>query len=379
MIVVGDVQPNDLSADDWARLEGFVDARGGTLVMTSGPRSAAMLGSQETARKLLPVTDPRPATWDANATDPAHPSLPNGVAIVPHASATAESWPMLRFDAEPEKSLQIWLGLPRLPYVLVGKAKPLASSLAAISNDESAVAIAVQPYGLGKVLWIGTDATWRWRHRVGDAYHHRFWGQVVRWANATKLAVGNAMVRYGPTRPRVVEGVGVPLRAQFSDDAPGVQGGLLVAARVFKKGDDGKVSGEAIAVVPLRPRPDQPRTFEAISPPLPQGSYLIRLEVPQLGADAPKAEAPLEVSPRDTPERIELSANRDPLDRLAATTGGKVFLDADAGELPGLLKGRTLERVRTEETSLWDRPWALVLFFAVLTCEWVLRKRAGLP
>ena len=31
------------------------------------------------------------------------------------------------------------------------------------------------------------------------------------------------------------------------------------------------------------------------------------------------------------------------------------------------------------ETTLWDQPAALILFFALLTVEWALRKRAGLP
>ena len=76
---------------------------------------------------------------------------------------------------------------------------------------------------------------------------------------------------------------------------------------------------------------------------------------------------------------IELSASRDPLDRLASATSGRVFADYEAAELIPLLKSKTRETVRVEETPLWDRPWALVLFFGVLSVEWVVRKRAGLP
>lgn len=381
VVILGDVDPEDLSADAWSRLEWYVDARGGTLVLASGPRQLAATAGNAVGRKLLPVLDPRPSAIDPAKLDPERPALPPGVALVPDASAASEGFPMLRFAAEPDRSRAIWEGLPRLPWAAIGKAKPLASTLATVegAGGEANVAIASQPYGLGKVLWVGTDGTWRWRYRVGDLHHHRFWGQVVRWANAPKLSAGNRLVRYGPTRPRVAEGEGSPIRAQFGDGARGINADLLVAARIFKNGADGKAAGEAAAVAPLRPRADRPRTFEAVAPPLPQGSYLIRLDVPQLGDDAPKDEAPLEVLARSTPERIELAASRDALDRLAATTGGKVFADVDAEGLSALLEARTIERVRTEETSLWDRPWALALFFGVLAAEWALRKRAGLP
>jgi hypothetical protein len=270
----------------------------------------------------------------------------------------------------------------------------LASAGGAGGAGEAADApavIAAQPYGLGKVLWVGTDGTWRWRHRVGDAYHHRFWGQAVRWAASGKLTAGNRLVRFGPERPRVADGDPVPLQARFADDAPGVTPELLVAARIFKaevaRGTSSAptAAGEAVAVVPLRMKAGQPRTFEGTAPGLPQGSYVVRLDVPQL-ADALKAEgattppeAPLEVALRDTPERIELAARRDPLDRLASATGGRVFADFEANGLPPLLRRLTRVETRTEETTLWDKPWALGLFFALLTVEWAMRKRAGLP
>ena len=298
---------------------------------------------------------------------------------------------MLQFAGEPERNREVWSTLPRLPWVIAGRTKPAASALVLPGNEANAgeAAVAAMPYGLGKVLWIGTDGTWRWRHRAGDAYHHRFWGQVVRWAASGKLAAGNRLVRFGPERPKVAEGDHPRLLARFAEEAGGVGPDLLVAARVYRAGKPKSAGGppeaigEAIAVVPLRSKPGEPRAFEATAPTLPTGSYLIRLDVPQL-AEALKAEgaapeALLEVAQRETSERVELAASRDGLDRLASATGGRVFTDDGADALPPLLRGRTRETVRTEESPLWDRPWALGLFFGVLTVEWVVRKRAGLP
>ena len=159
-------------------------------------------------------------------------------------------------------------------------------------------------------------------------------------------------------------------------------------ARVFKavssQGEPPRAEGEALAIVPLQPVAGQPHTFAATAPALAAGRYLVRLDARQLAnavnaAAGSSPEAALEIVPRQTSELVELSASRDPLDRLAAATGGRVFTISDAGQLPGILSSRTVVKTRTEETNLWDRPWALGLFFGILTFEWVLRKRVGLP
>src|SRR5262249_8450778 len=154
------------------------------------------------------------------------------------APATADAWPMLQFAAEPERSRAVWAGLPRLPWALAGRAKPAATTLAwapsAGARDDEAAVIAAMPHGLGKGLRVRTDATRRARHGVGDAYHHRFWGQAVRWAASGKLAAGNRLVRFGPARPRIAEGDRVALLARFAEDAPDIGPGLLAAARIFR-------------------------------------------------------------------------------------------------------------------------------------------------
>ncbi len=293
-IFVGDVEPSIMPAEAWSRLEAYVSGRGGTLVIIPGPRGwPKSILSIESVVKLLPVLDPKPVPFDPTHLDPSHPSLPDGVAIAPLPTISADSWPMLQLCRR-RTQRAVWSSLPRLPWVLAGRAKPGATVLATTirSRSDSAsdgVVIAAQPYGLGKVLWVGTDATWRWRYRAGDAYHHRFWGQVVRWAASGKLAAGNALVRFGPDRPKVPEGESVRLQARFADGVPGVGPELLAVARVFKavaqKGGAPKPGGDALAVIPLQSVPGQPRTFAANAPALPAGRYIIRLDVP----DSPPA------------------------------------------------------------------------------------------
>lgn len=388
LIVVGDVSPEDLPAAAWRRLAAYTDTRGGTLVLAGGPRGWASLAADETVRALLPVTEPRPLVSEAPTPDPAHPSLPGGVALGPATEAAAEpsSWPMLRFAAEPERSQAVWNALPRLPWALAGRLKPTATALlvpqtgetSGATVDTAAASAAAMPFGLGKVLWVGTDGTWRWRYRVGDAYHHRFWGQVVRWSSAGQLATGNRLVRFGPAAPRAAEGQPVPLRAQFAEEAT-LAPGTLVVARVFRAGADGtSPEGDAVAVVPLRPAPERPRRFEGQAPALPAGRYVVKLEAPTVEG-LPSEAAVLELTPLETTERIELAASRDALDRLASPGGGRVFREWELAELPPLIAARVRPETRVESTSLWDQPLALGLFVALLSLEWIGRKRLGLP
>jgi hypothetical protein len=199
-------------------------------------------------------------------------------------------------------------------------------------------------------------------------------------------------VRFGPVRPRLAEGEAARIQARISEGVAGVDPNLLVAARVFKtdpKTGRAPGGGEAVAVVRLRAVAGQPRTFEGSAPGLPLGSYTVRLDVPQLaealhldgaaGHAAGVPEATFSVNARDSSERVELAAARDPLDRLAAATGGRVFTASEATQLAPLLRARTRVVTRTLETPLWDQPAALILFFTILTVEWVARKRVGLP
>jgi len=388
-VIVGDVDAADLTPDVWGRLERYVAERGGTLVLSPGPDHWTALAAQGTARKLLPVLDPQLAPIDPATAASAHPALPPGVSIRPTAlGIDSTAWPMLQLASDPGRNRTIWAGLPSLPWVVAGRAKPGAAVLAAPAGDDSTAVIAAQPYGLGKVLWVGTDGTWRWRYRAGDAYHHRFWGQVVRWAALRPLGAGNPFVRFGAAKPRVPEGDGTSIQARISESIVGAGPDLLIAARLFKAGPKTRAAtGESVAVVPLRPVGGQPRTFEGNAPPLPIGPYVIRLDVPQLAeplqldpAHNPRVpEALFDVVARETSERVELAAAREPLDRLAGATGGRVLFDYEAGELAPLLHSRTRQITRTEQTPLWDQPAALLLFFGILTFEWVARKRLGLP
>src|SRR5262249_56976700 len=94
--------------------------------------------------------------------------------------------------------------------------------------------VAWQNAGLGRVLYVGLDSTWRFRYRAGDTYHHRFWGQVILWAATDRaLPVGNEAVRFGTRRPVYESGQEVEVMARLGEGGrlgPGRRTGGRVGA-----------------------------------------------------------------------------------------------------------------------------------------------------
>jgi hypothetical protein len=66
------------------------------------------------------------------------------------------------------------------------------------------------------------------------------------------------------------------------------------------------------------------------------------------------------------------------LRRLARASGGEYLPAGDAGRLPSLLLSSAPRALEPERRDLWHEPWAFALVVALLSGEWILRRRWGL-
>lgn len=395
-IVLGDVTPEQLPLSERVRLEKYVADRGGTLVILAGKRAmpAGYLNAQSVLSgvsdvdpllRLLPITSPRPF----------HSTRGFRVAL----TEEGKQLPFLQMEAASDKSQQRWAALPPHYWAIIGEVKPGATPLATVAEADAAPPnphdptrqrglIVRQNYGFGRVLFVGLDSTWRWRFKVGDTYHHRFWGQVVRWAASDKpLVTGNETVRFGTREPVYAQGQEVEVVARLGESAPPLPPGSLAGARILR--DDGPRSENAVALVPLTRAEEQPRLLEGKIRDLPAGKYWIELAIPDLadhllgpvGGDGQpsKLRAAFTVTPRDNGEMIDLATNRPLLEEVAAKSGGKVYTPENASELAEVLKRQAVTREGLTERKLWQDWWTLGLFLCLLTAEWVARKWVGLP
>ena len=390
-LILGDVSPAQLPRGDRVRLEKYVADRGGTLVIVAGKRSMplAFVGGSdpdEPLRRLLPIVEPHVV----------HTVKGFSLALTPDGQAA----PFLKMSSPAQESLDVWSLLPAHYWGVVGQPKPGATALGYVAEDKRAggepagrdgnqALIVRQHYGFGRVLYVGLESTWRWRFKAGDAYHHRFWGQVVRWAAADKpLLAGNEHVRFGTHDPVYTEGQEVEVVVRLSDEVPAPAPGGLAGARILRRSSEGKE--DAVALVPVERKEGQPRVLEGRVRNLPAGAYAVELVIPELadGLVSPAREpngsaAPLRaaftVTPGDGDEMTDLSSNWSLLEELAQRSGGRVFPPEEAAALVEHLIAKAVTRTRRTENRLWEWWPTLVFLLALLTAEWVVRKWAGLP
>ncbi len=378
-VLIGDVAPHHLPDGGWELLDKYVREEGGTLILTAGKRHFPLAYRSPIVEELLPVRDLQVVAL--KGLDQTGAPADRGFRM--QLTPDGEAQPMLQFDTDPVENRRLWARLPGHSWGLRGRVQGGASVWASIIDPgvertlqtERDNAVLVHQYlGAGQVLWIGVDSTWRWRYLVGDKFHHRFWGQIARWAAEFKATAGNEFVRFGPERPTIDSGEDALFRARWSEHFLRRFPNLKARAEVFPLDGD-----TPVMTVDLSPTETRPLIHEGRAVALESGEYRVHLVVDNADLGAGDITTELVVAERVTTELSDVSANRDLLEQMADATGGKLFFPDQLAELPKLFEGTTETTSMREEITLWDHWLTLLVFCAVLVSEWVLRKLNGLP
>ncbi len=381
-IIIGDVAPSELPEPTWLLLDRFVREGGGTLVLTAGKDHFPTAYNSPTVERLLPVE--RLHVIEASGPQQTGPPSMRGFHLTLTPDGARQEF--LQFDADAQANARIWDALPGHPWGLVGEAKPAATVFASLRDERGQggldfernnALIAHQHAGAGQVLWIGVDSTWRWRLRVGDRYHHRFWGQITRWAAKFKASAGNEHVRFGLDRSEIEVGEEALLRARWNRRFLNEFPDLKARAEFFAV--DAPEGAAPVLAIDLEPTDAKPLIYEGKSTSLEAGEYRVELKVADADLGDEPVTAELIVAERGTSELAELAADRGLLEQIAEVTGGRMFYPDQVDEIPELFASVTQHESAREEVPLWDHWLVLVLCFGLLTTEWVLRKLNGLP
>ena len=391
VIILGDLPPSVLDEETLKILKEFVDERGGTIVFIAGRGYMPHTYGRTVLTELLPVR-----------------FIPGVAAKMPesvfHIALTPEgkNHIVTRQDTDPEINEKIWNSLPPINWRrAIIDAKPGAEVLAyARAEDEptmeeatttarrtaqmakivkyrrSRALISAHNVGTGSVMFMSFDRTWRMRYRVGDTYHHKLWGQVLRWATSDRLRSGTNLVKLGTDRSRYGSESPVRIRANLVDKNLAPIKGADVSIEVFR--------GDKLVLRRKMQDDHSPGRYSADLGRLPGGAYRAVLggdAVSKILAEEGKAdtvETEFSVDSTLSAEEVELTADRGMAQLLADKSGGRVFEANQAGQIVKLLANKKNEEELPAQFPLWDSWWLLIALLMLAGGEWLIRKRSGL-
>ena len=401
VIVLGDVSSDVLGPREQAILRKFVEERGGTLVAIAGPQHLPHEYAEGPLAEMLPVAV-RPLDEPAGVA----PEESFRLAL----TAEGRDSVVMRQKVGPAENLEVWHDLPAIHWRHPGTtAKEGATILAYalppdapafmpriepdagaadVSVDEDVLAkrraferdhalLAYHTVATGRVMCLAFDHTWRLRYRIGDTYHHRFWGQVLRWATADRLPAGTETVKIGTDRTRYAPGEPIRVKARLAtEDFTPLVGRDDVAIDVYAGTE--KVAHQVLAYVA-----NSPGLYEAAVAALPAGVYRVELDAPAARPilerqNAETVATEFSVDPATPAEQAELAPDRGLLGRLATLTGGVVAEPSRPETVLARLGPPTEIEIEPQEYVIWNSLPMLLLAVAVATAEWLLRKKVGL-
>ena len=372
VVILGDVNPWAISADP-AEGEQFVRSltefveKGGGLCVVAGEFDMPKAVAGTDFAKLLPVTlDPTGAlAFEVDTTVEQHPTLEDPAS--PHQ--------IVRLHPDPDLNRQLWQDEGGLRgfywYFPVRGAKPGAQVLlrhptASLSGDgERDPLLVAGYYPEGRTLFLAIDSTHRWQFRYEHRYHERFWRNAIRWLALGRLKGGDRRHQLEALEPEygLDERVSLEARVLDEDFEP-----LEAESRIVElRGPDGEEER-----LELTPDPSRPGVFRTSFEAGRAGAWSAVL----LDADEPVARADYEVV---LPSHENADPTPDPAGMLALAqrTGGRAVALSEASALLEAFPGgeERREALRSDLLDAWDRWGTLALVLALLTLEWIARKR----
>jgi hypothetical protein len=362
LIILGDVAPQDFSAEQLAAFDEFVQKFGGSLLLIAGPRNSPGTFGGSVLEKLMPVE------LEPGGAQPAGPASGTVVEQTPQGRAN----PMLKLGASDEENARIWKSFGKVYWTArVLRAKPAAQVLLVDADPTRAnrhgkmVLAAFQQYGLGQVLYLGTDNTWRWRRNTGDRHYPVLWGQIAQKLGLHHLLGGSKRTQLSVDKRNYTIGERVTVYARLygTDFAP-VREATVEAGYAVRVGG---APGPRQEVV-LRAVPDQAGMYRGEFVAMLPGTHQFSVKSdPATTLDLDVAEPKFESG--------ETAMNEPLLRQMAEASGGAYFREENLWQLPATISSKAERVTSTIDGELWSSPLFFIVLLLIGTLEWWLRKR----
>jgi uncharacterized membrane protein len=407
-IILSNVPRDVLSDQHLAWVEEWIGRRGGGLCMVGGPNSFSSGRWNETSvGQMLPM-DLLPAARDWG-------EAPTNIGVTTKGTSHPV-WHLSSDEAQNRaalKTLPSFLGINHLGRVKQG-ADVLAQMTSGGPEGQSTPAIAVQPFGRGRTMAMSMAITRRWANEFtqswggADArYYKKFWRNVIYWLTENS-SIGRRRLLAETDKRLYRPGESITIQARTFDEnaAPTLDYRVAVTVDPRSASDVGSdnsplrrptggptgAPGQAGQFLPWSEefnleREKSDNSYGAVLPiaeakSLPTGVSLtqgLRIELTAYEDNTQVDSTSLEVQVLDDPsEQQNPLPDHDLLRRIAGESGGTVLKGAT--DLSAMIA--TLPRLagapEVKSTPAWSVWWLLALLIALLTVEWVWRRRLGM-
>ncbi len=362
-VILDDVESAFFTQDQLSLLQRFVSQRGGGLLMLGGKNSF-----QEGGFARTPVGEMLPVYLDRSA--------PVASDLSYQLKLTREGWlqPWVRVRANEEDETERLAKMP--PFKALNRIeaiKPGATVLAEVetTGGSSHPALAVQPFGRGRVGAMLIGDLWRWQMRQEDPQQNdleKAWRQTVRWLVAD-------VPQRVEVETRRTTGLGlapqeIVVRTKDKQFAPLDNATIKI---VIKTPDQREL--EISAESSSRTAGEYRATFA----PRVAGPYRAHvLAIAADGSDIGSRETGWAVEP-ETEEFRQLAGNRTLLEQIARETEGEIVAVGGLDRFVATLPNRKIPVTEKWTYPFWHQWGIVTLAIACLVGEWGLRRWKGLP
>jgi hypothetical protein len=377
VVILGDVLPAQFTAQQQKILREYITQAGGNLIIVAGKDAMPAAYYNQPLGPLIPV-------------EAGSRALPANNPFYLHLTDEGSMTLATQIAEDPGISERLWREMSeRLPvYALSEFSKPKPTTHSLIwasaskqgfdpSHELTRSFLAWHYVGAGRVVYIAAPITYQLRYRQGDTFHHRFWGQLLRWAVARDLAEGSQTVRLSTDKSRYEQGEPVQVSVRLTRlDGRAVSGAALEVSAFGE--------GNLLQEIGVKEDPARPGTYFGTLPQLPVGPIKLQASGDQvkelLAAENYRrpVETTINIDPNAMLELRHPLCNLPLLREIADASGGMIVpptgLKAALEQLN--LEPEVLENVtRRPLWNRWDLFW---LFIGCLSLEWAGRKLAGL-
>jgi uncharacterized membrane protein len=364
VVLLGDVDPRQFTDAQLQMMSDFVSRKGGGFEMVAGPRWSPQAYRNTPIESMLPVLISRTAADDAMA--------PITEGFRPQITKAGTASSIFRFFADVsvndeflKNSLQLMFWYCHNIMVKPGVGIVLAEHPSELGPDNhNAPLLVAGRFGAGRTLFSAIDDSWRWRYYTGESTFDTYWIEQLRYlARGRKL--GQRKFTFNPDKQVYELGKEVTLQLRLL--SPELIGQLSSPTPVQVIDD---ATGQPIQKVDLNRQEGAADVYTGSFAADRIGEFTVKL--PPIAGQSMSLSYNVQSPQRELEDpRVDMAT----LSRLS--TEAPIPLSAAASRLTSI---RSAARIIPIDSSqpLWNAPLAMILFVALITMEWILRKMNGM-